>query len=359
LKVGVIGAGFVARTQHLPTLKSIPSVEVVAIADVNEARAKRLAQEFNIPKYYCGYEELIKSNPIELVDICTPPQVRLKMVKSAAESGKNVLVEKPLALSLEEASEIYRLVKKHGIKLNVVQNYRYAPSAAAVRKRLSKGYLGEIVTIQGLASTPFPSDNTRSTWLYHPGGVLFDFAPHLIDMILWMNESRVRKVFAFGGDFTGGDMGFINYVHILLEFANGAVAAADASWLTGITRFILEIRGTAGHISLDVRNNHYMEVHGILTPFDEIKSFFKKMKTMAKDVITGNYFTPPYHKVMIMDYLKSLEKNEEGPVPVESGVITTAVLVAAQKSICENKAVDIEDLLRFSGMRITKVDIDC
>ena len=77
-------------------------------------------------------------------------------------------------------------------------------------------------------------------------------------MLLWINGSPPKKVFAFGGDFTGGNMGFINYAQILIEFENKSIAVADVSWLTAILgmRFTINIHGSGGHILMDVRNDN-------------------------------------------------------------------------------------------------------
>jgi predicted dehydrogenase len=348
MKVGIIGAGFIARTAHLPALKSIPSIQVAGIADKDNARAKKVAAKFQIPQWYTSYEDLLKDDSIELIDICTPPQVRLEVIRLAAEKGKHILVEKPLALSLKEAIEIYRVVREGGVKLNIVRNYRYFPSVLKVKERVSKGYLGNIVTMQGSALTPHPANSTRALWLYHYGGALYDFAPHLIDIMLWINDSPVEKVFAFGGDFTGGNMGFINYTQILLEFENRAIAVADVSWLTAILgmKFTMNIHGTGGHMLLDVRNDNFMEFHGMLTPLDELGNSLKKTMKLAKAVMTGSYFkgAAVFYKLLIMDFLGSIGKNGEPPIPVEQGVMVNAILEASKESIIQNKPIHIKEL---------------
>lgn len=350
MKIGIIGAGTITRTAHLPALKSIPSIEVTGIADTDKSIATRMAKKFRIPQSYTRYQDLIKDDLIDLVDICTPPQVRLEIIKLAAEKGKHILVEKPLALSLKEALEIYRAVKEHGVKLNIVKNYRYFTSVPKVKERVSEGHLGKIVTMEGSALTPHPANLTRAMWPYHYGGVLYDFAPHLIDMMLWINDSPVKKVCAFGGDFTGGNMGFLNYSQILLEFENKAIAVVDVSWLTAILgmRFTINIHGTGGHVLLDVRNDNFIEFHGMLTPIDELSNSFKKAIKLAKNVITGSYFkgAAPFYKPLIMDFIDSIKKNREPPVPVEQGVMINAILEAASESITQNKIVDIEELFK-------------
>ncbi len=97
---------------------------MVAIADVNETAAKKFARNFDVPKIFVNGFDLLADETIDTVDICTPPQLRLDLIKAAIEHGKHVIVEKPLALSLQEALEIYDVVKQSDTKFSVIQNYR-------------------------------------------------------------------------------------------------------------------------------------------------------------------------------------------------------------------------------------------
>jgi predicted dehydrogenase len=347
MNVGVIGAGNIARSAHLPALESIPSVNVIAIADVDERRAKKLARRFHIPQCYSNFEELIDQDSIQIIHVCTPPQIRLQIIERAAAKGKHLFVEKPLALTLDEALKIRRVVREHGVTLTVVQNYRCFPSAQHTKRRISGGYLGNIVSMQGTGLIPHPANQTKATHYYHPGGVLFDFAPHLIDMLLWFNCSVVEKVFAFGGDFTER-MGFINYAQILLSFSNKAVAVADVSWMTGIEgqRFTINIHGTGGHILLDVRNDSLTEFHGVLSPIEEARKAVSKALNVSKGVLSGLYFTSPLtnYKKLILDFLNAIEVGGRPMVTVEQAIMTTAVLEAAQKSIGTGYPLSIREL---------------
>lgn len=348
IKIGVIGAGGIAKSAHLPALKLIPTAEVVAIADVNEATAKKTARTFNIPTFSVNSFDLINDESIDLIDICTPPQVRLDLITAAAEKGKHVLVEKPLALSLEEALQIYNVVKQNNVKFNIIQNYRYFPCVGKVKDRVSRGYLGDIISVQCSGLTPHPADSTKATWLYHSGGALFDFAPHVIDLLLWLVGSPVEKVSAFGGDFTGGNMGCINYAQILIEFQNRSVAVADISWLTCILgmKFTMNIHGSGGHILMDVRNNNFLEFHGMLTPLDEFNNAAKKLMGFIKVVANGSYFTASVnlHRALIVDFIQSIKSGTDPPVSIEQGLMVTAVLDAAKQSILKNKPIYIKDL---------------
>jgi myo-inositol 2-dehydrogenase / D-chiro-inositol 1-dehydrogenase len=343
MKTGIVGAGAIARRGHLPVYRTIPEIEIAGIADLDRSLAEKVATEFGIARYVPDCEALLEDESIELVDVCTPTQTHLDVIRTAAERGKHILVEKPLSTTLEDALEIQKIVKAHAIKLCVVHNWRYAPSVRRVATRISNGYLGNIVTIHGLGLTSFPSSWTLNTWLYHQGGVLYDFGPHVIDMILYMkNFSPVKTVYAAGGDFSQGNMDFINYVVLTIEFVDGSVVTTDLSWMTAsVLKFTIDIHGTAGNIYLDIRNNSYSEVHGFSTPFDDIRYFFSKMRRIGTGVLSGSFFhgANVYYKPMIHDFINAIRGNGEIPVTVDQAVMTNTILEAAKLSILEKRPV--------------------
>ena len=311
-------------------------MEVRAIVDIDAGLAERVAAEFQIPHWFTSCESLLEVPNVDLFDICVPPLIRLPIIEAAAGAGKHILVEKPLALCLSEALTIREAVKRHGVQLNVVTNYRYFPAVLKAKERIASGRLGRIVTMNTLACQPFPSDGTRSTWVYDPPGMLFDFGPHAIDLLMWLCDGIVERVVAFGRDVTGGDMGFTNYLQLLMELDNGAIVSADLSWVTGITRFAIDVRGTGGHISMDVRNNSFLELHGVPTPLDDTKAFLRRVLGITKDVLTGKYFQGAYnyYPQLMQEFVESIRGIRRAPSPVEQGLMVTAVLDAAHQSVC-------------------------
>ena len=348
MKAGIVGAGAIARRGHLPVYRTIPEIEIAGIADLDLSLAEKVSAEFGIPRYVPDCETLLEDDSIGLIDICTPTQTHLEIIRTAAEQSKHILVEKPLSLTLKDSLEIQKIVKANAIHLCVVHNWRYALSVRRVAERISGGYLGNIVTIHGLGLTSFPSSWTLNTWLYHQGGVLYDFGPHVIDTVLYLkNFSPVKTVYAIGGDFSQGNMDFLNYAVLTIEFEDGPVVTADISWMTAsVMKFTLDIHGTAGNIFLDIRNDSYSEVHGFSTPFDDIRYFFNKMWRIGTGVISGSYFhgANAYYKPMIYDFLNAIRGIGKIPVTVDQAVMTNTVLEAAQLSILEKKPVAYSDL---------------
>lgn len=346
MRVGIIGCGAIARRAHIPVFRSLPGVELWAVADSNGNLAKATADRFGVKNYFKDYRQLLKDDSISLVSICTPSITHTDIAIDSASRGKNILIEKPLALSLQDAWNIVKEADRNGVKLCVVQNFRYSPTALKVKSRIEGGYLGRIVSVHGTAHTRIPLMWTRTTWHYHEGGALDDFGPHLLDLILWLSASKVVKISAFGGDFLES-MNFINNIQILMEFESKTLATADISWLGNTTLFTVHVQGTGGQVQADINQNHFVELHGSQTPVDDLMSFLRKMRTVAKGSITGNLFRGglALHEPLIMDFIKSIECNSTVPVSGEEALQNVAVSEAAKKSLKEGRTVFLHDLM--------------
>ncbi|MDO8636575.1 MAG: Gfo/Idh/MocA family oxidoreductase, partial [Dehalococcoidia bacterium] len=135
MRIGLIGCGEIARRGHLPALSVLKDFKVVALADQDKDRVQRVAREFGIAKTYTTARDLVEDKTVEAVVATVPPQAYKDIVSLAASLGKPVLVEKPVALNTNDALFIAQKVKESGIKLGVVQNYRYFPALQEIKKR--------------------------------------------------------------------------------------------------------------------------------------------------------------------------------------------------------------------------------
>jgi UDP-N-acetylglucosamine 3-dehydrogenase len=347
MKVCIVGCGAVARRMHIPVFQSLPEVEIVSVVDTDENLAKKVANEFKISNYFTDYKKALNSDKVDLVSICTPSFTHAEIIIHASEMGKNILVEKPLTLDLEEGKKAIEAVKNSGVQLCVVFNYRSVKVVQQIRKQLLSGKVGRIVSMIGTAHTPFPSSWTSGRWLYHEGGALDDFGPHLIDLLLWLNPSRLESVLAQGGDFTGG-FDFISHIQLSMKFKDTSLAVADISWLNDAFMFALEAHGTAGRISCDVRNGRWYETHGQVTsPLEELTRTARDSLKMMTSIASGKYFRGgiDYHSQIIGDFVKSILSKSPPPVTGEEALMVTAVSAAAKQSLKKQQTVFMDTLL--------------
>jgi len=306
-----------------------------------------VAKEYGIDRYFSDYKRALNDKDVDLVSICSPSFTHAEMIIHASSMGKNVLVEKPLALDLDEAKKALEAVNDNGVQLCVVFNYRMTPAVQETYGKLRRGSIGRIASIIGVCHTPFPITWTRGQWLYHYGGALDDFGPHMIDLLLWLNPSKLEAVSAQGGDFTG-NFGFISHIQVSMKFKDTSVAVADISWLADLFVVNVDVYGTAGRLCCDVRNNFQTETHGrISSPIDEFASTSRKSLNMVKSVVSGRYFRGglAYHSIIISEYVKAILTGGKPPISGEEALLVTAVSTAAKQSLKSGKVVFLDDVL--------------
>ena len=146
VKLGIIGCGGIANSKHMPALKKMEDVEMVAFCDIIEERAKKAAEEFGVPgaKYYTDYKELLKDESIEVVHVCTPNREHSFITVDALEAGKHVMCEKPMAINTEEAQKMLDAARRTGKMLTIGYQNRYRPDSQYLKKACEAGELGEI-----------------------------------------------------------------------------------------------------------------------------------------------------------------------------------------------------------------------
>lgn len=246
-KIGLIGTGNIARIAHLPAWKSLPDVEVVAVADVMHDRAQTVAREHGIAHAFHDYHELLKMD-LDAVDICAPNQVHTPAVLAALEAGKHVLCEKPLAVTTREVRQMGEAADARGLKLMTAQFQRYTTSAVAIKKWIDGGGLGDVYYARARATRrsglPTPLgfiDKTLSG-----GGPCMDIGVHALDLCMWLmgfpkpvrvsgvsrtNFAKGYKIPACWGEWDRNAFSVEDFAAGYVHFDNGASLILESSWL--------------------------------------------------------------------------------------------------------------------------------
>src|SRR3954453_20280795 len=147
VRIGLIGAGGIAKS-HMRAYQRVPGVEVVAVADVLPERAEAMAREWNVPRWFSDHRSLLALDEIDAVSVCTFNQAHRQPTVAALEAGKHVLVEKPLAYSLDDAVAMISAARRTGKILHTGFWQRWQPDIQAAKRIVDSGALGDIYYAQ-------------------------------------------------------------------------------------------------------------------------------------------------------------------------------------------------------------------
>ena len=252
--VAVVGCGFMGGV-HLNAWSMIPEAKIVAIVDVRKNMARPIARKFKT-KAYSNLEQVTDEAEVDIVDICTPTYTHKQHVMTAVKARKQVLVEKPLALSLKDADQMIGAARKAGVKFMVAHCIRFFAEYARIKELVSQGAIGEPIISRGHRAGPLPMWGTRSWFLNSKmsGGVGIDLAIHDIDFTRWCFDDRVKQVYARVGRLVHKKGVCDDHALIIMRFEHDGIAHIEASWAVPpqypFTTYF-EIAGRKGFISVD------------------------------------------------------------------------------------------------------------
>lgn len=254
-KIAVLGAGFITDIHMESYHRFIPEAEVVAVYARNEEKAKAFAEKYHIPQFYTDLDRLIAESGCEIVDICLPNFLHAEATLKAAAAGKHIIIEKPLAVTLEEADRMIDACKKAKVKLMYAEELCFAPKYERMRQLVKEGAIGDLFMLKQSEKHSGP----HSDWFYDVnlsgGGVLMDMGCHAFQWFRWMlGNKKALSVTASMNTVLhkGRTKGEDNSV-VIIEFEDGVTAVAENSWAKhGGMDDRSEAYGTGGVIYADL-----------------------------------------------------------------------------------------------------------
>ncbi|MBU3191032.1 Gfo/Idh/MocA family oxidoreductase [Clostridium bowmanii] len=198
IRIGIIGCGGIANGKHMPSLKALSNVEMVAFCDLVLEKAEKAAKEYGCPdaNVYTDYNELLQDKTIDVIHVLTPNKSHAKLSIASMKAGKHVMCEKPMAKSAADALEMVNVAKETGKKLTIGYQHRYKAESTYLKKAIDRGDLGEIYFAKATAirrrGTPtwgvFLNEEEQG------GGPLIDIGTHSLDLTLWMMNNYKPKM---------------------------------------------------------------------------------------------------------------------------------------------------------------------
>lgn len=220
LNVAVVGIGAMGKS-HARVYSEMDDVNLVGICDVDK-EAEKIAGRYDA-NYYDDCRELVEKEKLDAVSICVPTKLHKKVATDFIGKKINVLVEKPIATTIDEAREIIDEAKKNNVKLMVGHIERFNPVIVELKKRIENNELGRIYKVNCVRQSPFPQRIVDV-------GVIVDLAIHEIDILKYIIDSKISRVFAETAQRIHS-----KHEDLLigtLRFANGILGVINANWLT-------------------------------------------------------------------------------------------------------------------------------
>lgn len=316
VQVGIVGCGAIAQLVHIPLLVEKEGVEVAAVCDENLAKAKLVAERFEIASVYHSVDELVQHKGLDAVLVCTPNHLHAEHADTALRAGTDVLCERPLGISREQVVQTLAVAEKCGRNLMVANNHRFRPDAWALRRFISAGELGEVFHVHSTWQRRRSRRPRVSEWRVSPqlgGGVLMDLGVTNIDACLWLLDYPMPErltAYLLDRDEDGVDDSAV----VLMRLEGNVTCGIEVSWdLAAIKdRQALVALGELGM--------------GMLNPFMVQRETDGKVVDVTPRLAPGteNIFTASYRREL--DYFFNVVRGErEEPLPTEQEKLLSIV----------------------------------
>ena len=229
IRVGIIGAGRIGKLHAENLTYRIPDAQVVAIADVDVEAARACATKLGIPSVYTDPSAIFADADIDAVLICSSTDTHASLIEEAAEAGKHIFCEKPIALDLAAIDRALQAVEKTGVLLQVGFNRRFDPNFRRAQELVTQGAIGKphVLRITSRDPEPPPIDYVKVS-----GGIFLDMTIHDFDMARYLMQDEVEEVYAAGAVLVDPrivDLGDVDTAAVTLHFRSGAIGVIDNS----------------------------------------------------------------------------------------------------------------------------------
>lgn len=253
LKVGIIGAGGIAKDVHIPNyLKNNDRVQVVAIADVVFERAEEVARQYDIPYVFDSYQQMLADVKLDAVSVCVPNKFHMDATITALEAGCHVLCEKPPAMNAAEAKAMQEAAEKAGKILTYGFHYRHTAEVEMAKRFIDAGEMGHIYStkVQAIRRRGIPGWGVFTNKELQGGGPLIDIGVHMLDTALYLMdypepEIVLGKTHQQIGNKKGvgllGDWDYENYsvedmAVAMITFKNGATLILESAFAANVEK---------------------------------------------------------------------------------------------------------------------------
>lgn len=344
VRFGIVGCGVISPW-HARGITNTQEAELVACCDIVREKAEKLAAEFNAQRVYTDYREMLASDDIDAVCVCTPSGLHGQVTIDAAKAGKHVMCEKPIEITLPKIDEMVRVCREAGVKLGVIFQRRTSPLWHKVKKTIDSGALGKMVLGDAYlkyyrSQEYYDSGDWRGTWELDGGGALMNQGVHMVDILRWI-MGPVDTIYAHA-DHLVRNIEVEDTACAVIRFKSGAfgVLEGTTSVYPGMDHR-LEFHGEKGTICVNGETITKWEVPG------EEGACCGENGNGGVDIKMGTAATEPTaiaaegHQIQIRDLCLSIIEDRDPMVTGEEARKAVEVILAVYESARTGKPVKL------------------
>jgi len=333
LKIGLIGAGRIGRLHAEHLTSRITSADLLMVADAFEEAARECAEHYAIPYFEQDYHAVLDHPDIQAVVICSSTDTHARIIEEAAQAGKHIFCEKPIALDLTSIDRALDAVESAGVKLQIGFNRRFDSNYRRVRQAIEQEEIGRPHLLHLFSYDPAPPS---IEYIRVSGGIFLDMTIHDFDMARFLIGSEVDEVFALGDvlvDPAIGIAGDVDTAVILLKFINGVIGTISNSRKAayGYDQRV-ELLGSAGAISV---GNNYPDT-----------AIISDGHSVRRD-LPLRFLVERYTESFVSEMAAFVDAVlHDTPVPVTGldGRVPVVIALAAGKSLAEHQPVRLSEI---------------
>jgi predicted dehydrogenase len=336
LRIGIVGAGIMGRW-HAGVYKDHPQCQLVAVCDFDQQRAQALRDEFGMAHVFRTHQEMLEGAPLDVVSVCTPDFAHAEATIDCALAGVHVLVEKPLAVKVNDAEAIIASAQKTGVKVMAQFSHRWVPAYRQTKDLIASGQHGEPLMAYARKSDPIYVPTEMLGWAARSTPAWF-LSSHDIDLVCWYFDSDPVEVFASAVRKVLVGMGIDTPDAIMsqVRFANGAIATFEACWTYPNTwptmpDSFVEVITTTSVIHMDRKR-------------EQIELSSPQGFQYPRNLLTYRFEYGEMHGAVplsIRHFIRCVLQDEQPTVSLESSLRVTRILDAIQRSIETNAPVTL------------------
>jgi UDP-N-acetyl-2-amino-2-deoxyglucuronate dehydrogenase len=339
IKFAIVGCGHIAK-KHAEAIKNAEGAELIAVCDTIPENMEFYTSEYGA-KPYINYDEMILNPEIDVINICTPSGSHAPLTVKAANAGKHIVVEKPIALSLKDTDAMIEACEKNNVKMAVLHPNRFRPAMLELRKAMDEGRFGKLshanATVRWNRDQAYYDQAPWRGTKEFDGGVLMNQAIHNLDLLVWM-MGDVEEVYSMAAtrlrnieaeDVSTG----------VVRFKNGSLGVVEAATTIYPKNFeeSLSIFGENGTVKIGGKTANFVE-HW------QMESIVEEEAEKIKESIKENPFGKPGHQWIIEDMIEAIKEDRDPIVNGIEGKKALELVIALYESAESGQPVKISDL---------------